>query len=78
MPMTEEEVLDRIDGVFAHDGGSDSGIKDDEFKYSLAKRDGIRDLLTKALKRLLSGDDYGIADAKDFLDWVEDDLGIDI
>ncbi len=77
--VTEEEVLDRIEGLFAYDGGSrDSGVKDDDFKYSLQDRDDIVPLLTKVLKRLLACDAYGIEDAKAFLDWVEEELEIDL
>ena len=43
--MTKQELLDRIDGIFAYDDGClSSGIKDETFKQSLKDREDIKEL----------------------------------
>ncbi len=71
--MSEQEILDRIEGIFAYDMGShDSGIKDDAFKASLKTMPEIDRLLMMVLARLTVEGGYTIEDAIQFCDWVQD------
>jgi hypothetical protein len=75
----EEELIDKIIGLFAFDSGAtDSGIKDDTLKKTLRERDDIESLLQAAVISLDPDQGYTIEDTKEFLDWVEDEHGLGV
>ncbi len=75
----KSELLDKIICLFAFDGGAtDSGIKDDNLKRELREREDILKLLMEALFTLDPEQGYTIEDAKNFVEWVEDEYGLDI
>lgn len=81
-PMTEEEELvDKIIGLYAYDqGATDSGIKDDDLKKELRKREDINALLLDCVLTLDPDIGHTIEDVKEFVEWVEDSegLGLDL
>jgi hypothetical protein len=74
--MKKSKIIDRIWAIFAYDqGATDSGIKDDSFKAKLKKSENLEKYLTEVLREMLSRKEYGLADAKNFIDWIENELG---
>lgn len=72
-------VEEAMDGLFAHDQGSDSGIRDEDLKDNVQKY--LKDLPSKdydtlmtRMVRIYSEPPYTWEDVKTFLDWVEYDL----
>lgn len=80
--MTFEEKLDRMEGLFAYDTGcTDSGARDDQFKYSLriATDNEKSKLLTELAKQYLnSKQGYTIEDIRSLITWADDELDFDI
>jgi len=71
--------LDRMEAIFAFDGGAtDSGVKDDEFKESLRKdKTGTCKLLEEIAKIYMNSEEYGLADVAELITWAGEELGID-
>ena len=74
--MTEKETRDRIEGIFAYDFGAlSSGIKDDEFKARIVKREiDPEPHLTQIARRMLNTEGYGLEDVKNLIDWADREL----
>ena len=83
-------LADALSGLAAYDhGATDSGVRDDVMKQaakdylkSLGK-DALRLQIGKIVRSLFLSDDaleagYGLADVKEFLGWLQDEMGIDI
>lgn len=84
--MTDEELRRALDGLFAYDGGCvDSGIHDNALKEQcksvLRSKNGSREFFTRLIRDMWMSeealnDGYGIEDALEFVEWLEDNLGI--
>jgi hypothetical protein len=72
--MNFKEKLDRLDGVYAYDGGCvSSGIKDDSFKASLIDDPDKEKLLTELCKQYLNSEQgYTFEDITSLVKWAED------
>jgi hypothetical protein len=73
--LTEDEIIDKIDGFYAYDNGAtDSGIKDDSLKEKirmyLNSSDEATRILTKCVRHYCE-DPYTIEDVKLFMDWLK-------
>ncbi len=88
--MKRDELRDALGGLFAYDVGcTDSGIKDellrervkahlnamDDTQFRLEMSRYVRDayLAESQLEQR-----YGIEDVREFLDWLAQDMGIDV
>jgi len=80
--MTDEELFDALDGLWAYDTGStDSGIHDEglreRVKAELAKDLAGLSRLTKFTRRYLEAP-YNVADVASFIRWLAHDMEIDL
>lgn len=77
--MNFKEKLDRLDGIFAYDGGAvSSGIKDDGFKASLREDPDTEKLLTELCKQYLNSDQgYTFEDIAELVKWAVDELELE-
>jgi len=91
--MTEQELRDALDGLYAYDTGSvDSGIHDEALRQrcmiELQSRLGPgeaapRLLLSRMIRDMWLSEEalaqgYGIEDALAFVGWLGDRMGIDV
>ncbi len=78
--MSIETDVDLMDGLFAYDTGCvSSGIKDDVAKDRFrCNADYSFKIATTLLKQYMGHDDYGLEDAKKFIEWIEEELEFDI
>ena len=78
--MSIDSDVDLMDGLFAFDTGCvTSGIKNDTEKDRFrSDADYSFNIATILLKAHMANDDYGIEDAKRFIEWIEEELEFDI
>jgi len=78
----DEDVLDRIEGIFAYDTGSiGSGISDPAFKQRLLDGGDIDPFpyLSRIAKDMLNSDQgYTIEDVKSLIDWAAEHIEYEI
>lgn len=86
--MEYAELKDNLDGFYDYDGGStDSGIKNDTLKEKCRKHimsfkpEARRALLAKLIIDMWLCEDalkagYGPEDAKSFIDWLDEEMGV--
>lgn len=88
--MTDDEVLDALDGLMAYDqGATDSGIHDEALRgrvsEALEADDGAAGmrLLTRFVRERLLSDDamaqgYGLEDVRALFEWLSDRMDYDV
>lgn len=80
--MTDAEKIDKLDGLYAYDGGCiSSGIYDPDLKnYFKVNAEETRVLLTALAKQYLvcTVNTYTLSDIKGLIDWAEYTLDIDL
>ena len=78
--MSIEKDIDLMDGMFAYDTGCvSSEIKDEIAKERFrGDADYSFKIATALLKQYMTHKDYGLEDAKRFIEWVESELEFDI
>lgn len=78
--MSVECDVDLMDGLFAFDTGCvTSGIKNEMEKDRFrSNADYSFKIATILLKQYMAHDDYGLEDAKRFIEWIEEELEFDI
>lgn len=87
--MTDDELRDALDGLYAYDGGAtDSGIRDENLrarcKEELKARhagDGYGPWLSRLVREMWLSDEaieqgYGIVDAVEFCRWLDEEMGV--
>lgn len=86
--MTNEELMDALDGLHAYDGGAtDSGIHDERLRQRCRHMidsmdpDESRIVLSRGVRDLYLSDEaisegYGWEDVLDFLKWIDNGLEI--
>lgn len=84
--MNLDELRDALDGLFAYDmGATDSGIKDNQLKERCKAE--LQKLTPEAFtlmaREMWLSDEamaqgYGVADLKEFIDWLADEMGYDL
>lgn len=86
--MTDDELMDALDGLFAYDTGSiGSGIKDEQLRKRVIAEIhadiGEHELFSKRVSRLaremfltdeMIAQGYGLADAQSFADWLDNEM----
>lgn len=84
--MTDEELFDALDGLYAYDqGATDSGIHDERLRQRVSEYlDGLetrslnetlrRYLLTMYLSDEAFDQGYGVEDVRNVLDWLYDEV----
>lgn len=88
--MTDEDIKDALDGLFAYDTGCvDSGIKDERLRARVIaelNKDWGSDMYSKRLARIaremfLTDEaielGYGLQDLRQFLEWIDEQFEID-
>lgn len=85
--MTDDELRDALDGLYAYDGGADSGIHDESLRarviQELKDRRGLgawRAQVARLVREMWLSEEaieqgYGTEDAVRFAQWLEDRMG---
>lgn len=74
--MTEEEMIDRLDGIFAFDSGTtDSGIFDPSFKEEVKKdKAKLDELLKKLVGLYIAEEGRTFEDVQQIVEWARDEM----
>jgi hypothetical protein len=83
--MTDDEIIDAIDGLMAYDHGStDSGIHDERLRARVIAwlhanpTDTERVLRRYVLELLAEGSPYGVEDVAGLFKWLADSMEYDL
>lgn len=85
--MTDEELTDAIDGLWAWwSGCRSSGVNDEALKARVREAILAEGGMARASRLIFGtffspksiGDGYGLKDARSLLTWLEEDMGIEV
>lgn len=89
--MTDEELRDALDGLAAYDAGAtDSGIRDEALRARCiaelkerAAAESWRPFISRLVRDMWLSDEaigqgYGLEDALEFTEWLEERMGVTI